>query len=90
MLIEQYNSQFSETNEAMKATKEEINNTEDDDLAEIIFSEEDISNAIGNLKKNSVAGPEWHTSNISHKYQGIHKSTISINPKEKPGLGDPS
>ena len=58
MLIEQYNSQFSETNEAMKATKEEINNTEDDNLAEIIFSEEDISNAIGNLKKNSAAGPD--------------------------------
>ena len=46
MLIEQYGSQFSETNEAMKATQEEINNIEDDDLAEIIFSEEDISNAI--------------------------------------------
>ena len=42
----------------MKATKEEINNTEDDDLAEIIFSKEDISNAIGNLKKNSAAGPD--------------------------------
>ena len=58
MLIEQYNSQFSETNDAMKATKEEINNIEDDDISEIIFSEEDISNAIRNLKKNSAAGPD--------------------------------
>ena len=52
MLIEQYNSQFSETNDTIKATKEEINNIEDDDIAEILFSEEDISNAIRNLKKN--------------------------------------
>merc|ERR1712240_933924 len=58
MLIEQYNSQFSETNDTMKATKEEINNIEDDDISEILFSEEDISNAIRNLKKNSAASPE--------------------------------
>ena len=38
--------------------KEEINSIEDDDLSEIIFSEEDISNAIQNLKKNSAAGPD--------------------------------
>ena len=37
MLIEQYNSQFSETNDTMKATKEEINNIEDDDISEILF-----------------------------------------------------
>ena len=42
MLIEQYNSQFSETNETRNATKEKINITVDDDLAEIIFSEKDI------------------------------------------------
>ena len=35
-----------------------INNAEDEDLAEIKFSEKDISNAIENLKKNSAAGPD--------------------------------
>ena len=58
MLIEQYNSQFSERNETMKATEEEINSIEEGDLVVIIFNEEDISNAIGNLKKNSTAGPD--------------------------------
>ena len=58
MLIEQYNSQFSETNDALKVTKEEKGNIEYDNLSEIIFSEEDISNTIRNLKKNSAAGPD--------------------------------
>merc|ERR1711874_672470 len=58
MLIEQYNSQFSERIENMKITKEEINNIEEGDLVDIIFNEEDISNAISKLKKNSAAGPD--------------------------------
>ena len=58
MLIEQYNSQFSERIENMKITEEEINNIEEGDLVDIIFNEEDISNAISKLKKNSAAGPD--------------------------------
>ena len=36
MLIEQFNSQFSEINVIMKATKEKINNIDDDDLIDNI------------------------------------------------------
>ena len=42
----------------MKVTEEEINNIEDGGLDDIMFSEEDISNEIGNLKKNSATGPD--------------------------------
>ena len=47
MLIEQYNSQFSERNETMKATEEEINTIEEGDLVDIIFNEEDIAKELG-------------------------------------------
>ena len=80
MLIEQYNSQFSGLNETMKATQEEINNTEVDNLVEIIFSKEVISNTIGNLKKNSVAGPDDIPA-IFLKVKVIHKGATSVNLK---------
>merc|ERR1712240_174513 len=56
-LIEQYNSQFSETTKPIKITEEELKVNEGD-ISDIEISEEDISKAIGKLKKNSAAGPD--------------------------------
>merc|ERR1711915_630497 len=56
-LIEQYNSQFSEIIKPIKITREELKVNEGD-ISDIEISEEDISKAIGKLKKNSAAGPD--------------------------------
>ena len=56
-LIEQYNSQFSEITNPVKITEEELK-VNKGDISDIEISEEDISKAIGKLKKNSAAGPD--------------------------------
>merc|ERR1712240_719605 len=56
-LIEQYNSQFSEITNPVKITEEELK-VNKGDISDIEISEEDISKAIGMLKKNSTAGPD--------------------------------
>merc|ERR1711954_480826 len=56
-LIEQYNSQFSEITKPSKITEEELK-VNKGDISDIEISEEDISKAIGKLKKISVAGPD--------------------------------
>merc|ERR1712240_793685 len=56
-LIEQYNSKFSEINNSIKITEEELKVNEGD-ISDIEISEEDISKAIGKLKKDSVTGPD--------------------------------
>merc|ERR1712025_629562 len=57
LLIKQYNSQFSKKCQSLRINEEEIYDTGDGDLSDIVFSEEDIANAIDKLKKNSAAGP---------------------------------
>merc|ERR1711962_1578306 len=56
-LIEQYNSQFNEINNPVKIKEEELK-VNVGDISDIEISEEDISKAIGKLKKNSAAGPD--------------------------------
>ena len=58
LLIKQYNSQFSKRCQSLRINEEEIYDTGDGDLSDIVFSEEDIANAIDKLKKNSAAGPD--------------------------------
>ena len=41
-----------------KISNEEINNTKEGDLIDIVFCEEDIVIAINKLNKNSAAGPD--------------------------------
>ena len=60
----------------LKEFLEEINNTEVDDLAEQIFSKENISN--GKEKEKFSCQSRWHTSNTPHKYKGIHKSILKL------------
>ena len=57
ILIEQYNSQFSERSKPNKITEEELKDINEGDLIDIEFSEVDIANAIDKLKNNSAAGP---------------------------------
>merc|ERR1712082_352977 len=57
MLIEQYNSQFSERSKISTIKDDEINVVEEGDMSDIEFSDEDIARAIDKLKKNSVAVP---------------------------------
>ena len=58
LLVQQYNSQFSKRSQATRINEKEINDTEEGDLSDIDFNEDDIANAINNLKKNSAAGPD--------------------------------
>ena len=56
-LIEQYNLQFSEMIKPIKITEEELKVNEGD-ISDIEIIKEDVSKAIGKLKKNSAAGPD--------------------------------
>ena len=58
ILVEQYNSQYSRSMNTEKISNEEINNTKEGDLIDIVFCEEDIVIAINKLNKNSAAGPD--------------------------------
>ena len=58
MLIKQYNSQFSKRCQSTRINDEEMYDTKEGDLSDIVFNEEDIANAINKLKKNSAAGPD--------------------------------
>ena len=58
LLVQQYNSQFSKRCQSTRINEKEINDTEEDDLYDIDFNEDDIANAINKLKKNSAAGPD--------------------------------
>ena len=58
LLVQQYNSQFSKRSQATRINEKEINDTEEGDLSDIDFNEDDIASAINNLKKNSAAGPD--------------------------------
>ena len=58
LLIKQYNSQFSKKCQSVRINEEEIYDTNEGDLSDIDFNEDDIANAINKLKKNSAAGPD--------------------------------
>ncbi len=58
ILIEQYNSQFSERSKPNKITEEELKDINEGDLIDIEFSEVDIANAIDRLKKNPATGSD--------------------------------
>ena len=58
MLIEQYNSQFSERSKINTIKDDEINTIEEGDMSDIEFNDDDIARAIDKLKKNSAAGPD--------------------------------
>ena len=58
ILVEQYNSQYSRSKNTEKISNEEINNTKEGDLIDILFCEDDIVDAINKLNKNSAAGPD--------------------------------
>ena len=58
LLIKQYNSQFSKKCQSVKINEEEIYDTKEGDLSDIVFNEDDIADAINKLKKNSAAGPD--------------------------------
>ena len=58
LLVQQYNSQFSKRCQSTRTNEKEINDTEEGDLSDIDFNEDDIANAINKLKKNSAAGPD--------------------------------
>ena len=58
MLIEQYNSQFSERSKINTIRDDEINSIEEGDMSDIEFNDDDIARAIDKLKKNSAAGPD--------------------------------
>ncbi len=51
ILIEQYNSQFSERSKSNKITEEELKDIKEGDLTDIEFSEVEIANTIDKLKK---------------------------------------
>ena len=57
-LIEQYNSQFSERVKTMTITDNEIMEMDEGDISDIEVTEDEISNAIDKLKRNSAAGPD--------------------------------
>merc|ERR1711895_374329 len=57
-LIEQYNSQFSERVKTMTITENEIMEMDEGDISDIEVTEDEISNAIDKLKRNSAAGPD--------------------------------
>ena len=58
ILVEQYNSQYSRSKNTEKISNEEINNTKEGDLMDIVFCENDIVDAINKLNENSAAGPD--------------------------------
>ena len=58
ILVEQYSSHYSRSKNTEKITSEEINNTKEGDLIDIVFCEDDIVVAINKLNKNSAAGPD--------------------------------
>ena len=49
ILVEQYNSQYSKNKNTEKISNDEINNTKEGDLIDIVFNEDDIVNAINPL-----------------------------------------
>ena len=51
ILIQQYYSQFSKRYQSLRINSEEINDTEEGDLSDIDFIDENIANAINKLKK---------------------------------------
>ena len=57
-MVQQYNSQFSKRCQSTRINEKEINDTEEGDLSDIVFNENDIAKAINELKKNTAAGPE--------------------------------
>ena len=57
-LVKQYNSQFSKGNNVVGVAEEEMRDIREGDIEDIDFDEENISDAIEKLNKNSAAGPD--------------------------------
>ena len=51
LLVQQYNSQFSKRCKSTRINEKEINDTEEGDLSDIVFNEDDIAKAINKIKK---------------------------------------
>ncbi|CAL4081788.1 unnamed protein product, partial [Meganyctiphanes norvegica] len=58
LLVGEYNSQYSKMENKENVSKELFSNIEDGDLTDIDITENDIEDAIGELKQNSAAGPD--------------------------------
>ena len=58
ILVDQYNSLFTNNENLLKLDKELFNNIEEGDLTDIEILDKDIIDAIGELKMNSAAGPD--------------------------------
>ena len=54
ILVEQYNSQYSRSMNTEKISNEDINNTKEGDLIDIVFCEDDIVDAINKLSKTHL------------------------------------
>ena len=82
LLVNQYNSQFSDNKYVPEVNKEIFSNTQED-LTDIEINEKDYNRCHWGIKYQFSSRTRRNTSNISKKYQEFHCNSSNNNDEKK-------